>query len=154
MPWMESGSPENQVAQAPLPPQTMPRAVRGNSFGKLVAETSNQYSSIAVISVVYRYSPRSRNARSPVASPQSTKPYQAFMASDEDSWLLPSAKPASPEAQECPAYRSKQRRNGNSLSCRSGLAMSRISISTMPPHLSFAAQAGSHRATAAAARMK
>ena len=47
---------------------------------------------------------------SPVAWPQRIMPYQAFIDSDDDSWLLPSAKLASPDAQEWPAYLSKQRR--------------------------------------------
>src|SRR6478672_7689723 len=106
---MQSISPENQVANAPLPPQIMPSATCGNSFGKLVPETSNQYSSTAVRSVLKRATPVSRTLLLPVASPHSIKPYQALSDSDEDSWLLPSAKFASPEAHEWPAYLSKQR---------------------------------------------
>ena len=110
MPWMQSMSPENHVPNAPLPPQTMPSATFGKSFGKFVPETSNQYSSTAVRSVLKRNRPVSRTAVSPVAWPQRIMPYQAFIDSEDDSWLLPSAKFASPEAQEWPAYLSKQRR--------------------------------------------
>ena len=35
------------------------------------------------------------------------------MASELDSWLLPSANGEVPEAQECPAYASNTRRSGN-----------------------------------------
>ena len=38
-----------------------------------------------------------------------------MIASELDSWLLPSANGAVPEAHECPAYASKVRRSGKSV---------------------------------------
>src|SRR3954469_22928907 len=51
----------------------------------------------------------------PEAFAHSPSPFQAFTASDEDSWLLPSAKGEVPDAQECPAYGSNDRSCGSSL---------------------------------------
>ncbi len=73
------------------------------------------------------------------------------MDSEEDSWLLPAAKPWWPEAQLCPAYTSKPRRNGYAVSVRLGLAASRTRVLTMAPQAESAAHAWSYWATIAAA---
>jgi hypothetical protein len=85
----------------------------------------------------------SRIAVLPVASPNSTAAVANIIASDDDSWLLPCAKPAWPLAQECPAYGSKCRRNGNLVSPRAQFAESLTSSSTMPPYRLPLTQPGS-----------
>src|SRR3954452_14344163 len=58
-------------------------------------------------------------ASCPEAFAQRPRPFQALTASDEDSWLLPSANGDVPEAHEWPAYGSKDRSCG---SCSEGVA--------------------------------
>ena len=65
----------------------------------------------------------------PVASPQRIRPYQAFIASEEDSWLLPSPNVACPEAQrvagvgvEVRAGTGTSGRRGRLLRCRGSAA--------------------------------
>ena len=47
--------------------------------------------------------PAADMAGSPSAEPERNNPLQAFIASDEDSWLLPASNAASPDAHECPS---------------------------------------------------
>jgi hypothetical protein len=63
--------------------------------------------------------PASRRELSPVAWPKSTAAVANIIDSEDDSSLLPCAKPAWPDAQFCPAYASNVRRNGKRLSERS-----------------------------------
>src|SRR4051794_33777897 len=50
----------------------------------------------------------------PEASAQRPSPFHAFTASEDDSWLLPSANGDVPDAHECPAYGSNERSCGSS----------------------------------------
>src|SRR5688572_20374581 len=154
IPWTTGGLLLNHVPFAPLPPHTIVTTAGPYAGGWFSSWTSNQYSWIAVISVVYSQTPRSRTAASPSASPSRISPHHAFIASLLDSLLLPSPNRECPDAHVCPAYGSKLRRNGNSGSARSVDATSRISSRSIPPHRSSAAHAGSWRATSAAALRK
>ena len=75
---------------------------------------SNQYSSIAVCSVVYRYIPKSLISVLFVTLPQWINELLNCILSDDDSWSLPCGKVAKPLAQQCPAKGLKLLRNGKS----------------------------------------
>ena len=53
---------------------------------------------------MYKYTPKSVNSSFPVAWPYKINAAHAFIDSELDSWLLPSAKLAWPLAHECPSY--------------------------------------------------
>ena len=86
---------------------------------------------------------------SPMASPSSCRPYQAFTASEVDSWSWPSPSSERPAAQEWPRKKSMWRKRGKRGSDALGLAMSRTSASRAARWV--AAKAGSDRARTAAA---
>src|SRR5262249_54595654 len=93
-------------------------------------DLSCQYLCADRISEARRTRPTLVISGSPVASPNNEMPYQAFTASELDSWLRASPKGKSPAAHECPSNQSIMRKGVKYRSSEEGLAISRMRSTT------------------------
>src|SRR3954454_10847095 len=98
MPTIALGSAENQVAKSRLPPQvsdTMSWSYAANAFP--FRSGFIQYASADAVSPLSIQAASAASGFCRDAAAQSDSPVQALIASEVDSWLLPSAKGEKPD---------------------------------------------------------